>query len=114
MMSEPLGSKEAVRNIAEEDRDRPEEGPIEGLMLINPQGARIERLTFGGRLILRSVVRGDGKNFCGAIGHESISKPFLNYLFCHFIGNHVCGFTAFLARGYYFLQSYWYALNSVY
>ncbi len=61
MSSESRRSKEIYRDKTEPNTDRTESGPIEGQMLINPQGARIERLSLGDRLVFRSVTRGDGR-----------------------------------------------------
>lgn len=54
-MSESLRSKES-------DRNKTEAAPVESQMVINPQGARIEKLSLGEYLIFRSIVRGDGKS----------------------------------------------------
>lgn len=61
-MSEPLRSKENYTDKTESYTDKTESVSVEGRMLINPKGTRIERLSLGDRLILKSVVRGDRKD----------------------------------------------------
>lgn len=60
-MSEPLRSGEGYRDGTEPYKNSTELGSVEGQMVINPQGARIEKLRLGGRVVFKSVVRGDGK-----------------------------------------------------
>lgn len=55
MRSEEARSKEPITN-------RSEETPFAGSMVINPKGARIERLALNETLVLKSVTRGDGRN----------------------------------------------------
>jgi len=52
---------ESLKNKTELDVGGTESAPVESRMVINPQGARIERLSLGDRLVFGSVVRGDGR-----------------------------------------------------
>lgn len=54
-MPEVLGSREQITI-------RGEERPFASSIVINPNGARIEGLTLGQRLILKTVIRGDGRD----------------------------------------------------
>lgn len=47
--------------MPEKDKPKIEKAPVESHMVINPQGARIEKLSLGEDIIFKSLVRGDNK-----------------------------------------------------